>query len=150
MGKNKPTYQDYLFVGIQFLLFATYFLTVKIISIYLPEWLRYSGLVLMGLGVILGAVALLQLNTKLSPFPTPVSKGKLITTAAFRISRHPIYTALIFSGLGYALYSASLFKLLVILLLLTLFYFKSQYEERLLTLKFPEYADYKKKTRRFI
>ncbi len=41
-------------------------------------------------------------------------------------------------------------KLLVILLLLTIFYFKSQYEESLLTQKFPEYSEYKKKTRRFI
>lgn len=148
---NLPkSIKDYLYVGIQLMLFAGYFLPINIKTLNIPEWLRYSGLVLMGLGVILGAVALLQLNTKLSPFPTPVSNGKLITTGAFGISRHPIYTALIFLGLGYTLYSASLFKLLVILLLLTLFYFKSQYEESLLTQKFPEYSEYKKKTRRFI
>lgn len=121
-----------------------------ITTIHIPGWLHNAGLIILGIALFLGLVALLQLNTKLSPFPTPVSNGKLIITGAFRISRHPIYTALIFSGFGYALYSASLFKLLVILLLLTLFYFKSQYEESLLTQKFPEYADYKRKTRRFI
>jgi len=148
--KQSKSYKDYVFVGIQILLFAAYLLPITIISIKLPEWLRFSGLFVLGLGVILGIVALLQLNTKLSPFPTPVLKGKLITTGAYKIARHPIYTALIFSGLGYALFQASLFKGLIVLVLLILFYLKSEYEEKLLGRKFSEYADYKKKTRRFI
>lgn len=142
--------KDYLYVGIQLLLFVVYFIPINLYVINLPEWLRYSGLVLLGLGVILGAVALLQLNTNISPFPTPISNGTLITTGAYRMARHPIYTALIFSGLGYAVYQASLFKGLITLLLLTLFYFKSNYEEKLLAQNFPEYQDYKTKTRRFI
>ena len=150
MIKNKLSYRDYTYVGIQLLLFAIYFLPIVIFKTHLPEWLRYSGLVLLGFGVILGAVALLQLNTNISLFPTPTSNGTLITIGAYKIARHPIYTALIFSGLGYALYQASLFKGLVTLLLLTLFYFKSNYEEKLLARSFPEYRDYKTKTRRFI
>lgn len=142
--------KDYLYLGIQFLLFTGYLLPIKISSIYSPEWLRYSGLIILALGVALGFVALFQLNTKLSPFPTPVSNGKLITSGAYRIARHPIYTAVIFLGLGYAFYSASLFKVLISGLLLTLFYYKSKYEEQLLTQKFSEYPAYKKKTRRFI
>lgn len=139
-----------MYVAIQLSLFVIYLLPVQILSIHLPEWLRYSGLVLLGLSVILGAVALLQLNTNISPFPTPISNGTLITTGAYRMARHPIYTALIFSGLGYAIYQASLFKGLITLLLLTLFYFKSSYEEKLLAQSFPEYQEYKTKTRRFI
>jgi len=83
-------------VSIQLLLFIAYLFPISIISINLPEWFSYSGLVVLGLGAILGAVALLQLNTNLSPFPTPVSNGKLITNGAFAIARHPIYSALIF------------------------------------------------------
>jgi len=146
----EKTYKDYLFVGIQLLLFAAYFIPILMFSIKLDEWLRYSGLVFLILGIILGAVSLFQLNINLSPFPTPVSKGKLITNGAFAISRHPIYTGLIFSGLGYAFYRASLFKMLIVLLLLILFYFKSRYEESLLSNKFSEYRNYKERTRRFI
>lgn len=116
----------------------------------LPEWLRYSGLVVVGLGVVLGLVALLQLNTKLSPFPTPVASSTLTTNGAFAVARHPIYTALISSGCGYAIFSESLYKMLIILYLSILFYFKSKYEEQLLSQKFPAYQDYKKRTRRFI
>ncbi|OZV70131.1 protein-S-isoprenylcysteine methyltransferase [Winogradskyella aurantia] len=139
-----------MYVGIQVVLFVAYIIPVNITKINIPEWLCYSGLLILALGIFLGIVALLQLNTKLSPFPTPVSNGKLITTGAYNISRHPIYTAIILSGLGYALYQTSCYKVLVTLGLMILFYFKSKYEEQLLFEKYLEYSDYKKKTRRFI
>ncbi len=142
--------KDYLFVGIQILLFVAFIFPLHFTTIQLPEWLRYSGLFFVGLGTITGLIAILQLNTKLSPFPTPVATGKLLTHGVFAFSRHPIYTALIIAGLGYTIFSASIYKLLIVVLLTILFYFKSAYEERLLTQKFPEYQDYKKKTRRFI
>ncbi|WP_234416259.1 methyltransferase family protein [Flagellimonas amoyensis] len=107
-------------------------------------------MVVVGLGVVLGLVALLQINRKLSPFPTPVANGALITNGAFAVARHPIYTALISSGLGYALYRVSLFKMLTVLLLSILFYFKSKYEEQLLLQKFPSYQEYNERTRSFI
>ncbi|WP_456866125.1 methyltransferase family protein [Galbibacter sp. BG1] len=150
MSINTPKYKDYIFVGVQLLLFAGYVVPFKLTTLNLREWLRYSGLVVIGLALILGTTALLQLNTKISPFPTPVSNGKLIRTGAFRISRHPIYTALVFSAMGYAIYQESLVKLLITLVLFILFYFKSRYEEKLLGQTFSEYDDYKKKTRRFI
>ncbi|MEO5790261.1 MAG: methyltransferase family protein [Gelidibacter sp.] len=149
MSLKKPI-KDYLFVSIQLVIFVAYILPLQVFHLQLPEWLCYSGLVFFVLAVILGIVALLQLNTNLSPFPSPVSSGKLITTGAFGMSRHPIYTAFIFSGFGYAIYTLSLYKFLITLLLFVLFYFKSVYEEKLLSEKFPEYKAYKKRTRRFI
>lgn len=150
MKENKPSHKDYLFVGIQLLLFAAYILPIHLVPMNLPEWLRYSGLIIVGLGVVLGLVALLQINRKLSPFPTPVANSTLITNGAFAIARHPIYTALISSGLGYAIFSESSYKILIIVWLSILFYFKSKYEERLLSQKFTAYQDYRKNTRRFI
>jgi len=149
--KNKTlSYKDYLFVGIQIVIFIAYALPVRFVTTTIPGWLRYLGLVILGLGVILGLVALLQINTNLSPFPTPVEKGKLIMNGAFAISRHPIYTALMFSGLGYALYRESLYKFFVTTLVFILFNFKSRYEEQLLAQKFAAYKKYQQKTRRFL
>lgn len=125
-------------------------LPVHLVAIHLPEWLSYSGLLIVGLGVILGSVALLQINTNLSPFPTPVAHCKLLTTGAFSIARHPIYTSILMVALGYALYQTSIFKFLITIALWVLFYFKSKYEEQLLLHKFSEYQTYKKKTRRFL
>lgn len=149
MNRKVPT-KDYVFVIVQLLLFVAYFLHIRLSNIQLPEWLSYSGLVILVLSVLFGIVAILQLNSKLSPFPSPVSSSKLITNGTFHISRHPIYTALIFSGFGYAIYISSIYKVLITLILLLLFYYKSVYEEKLLSQRFPNYEDYKKRTRRFI
>lgn len=146
----KNPIKDYVFVIVQLLLFAAYFLPIRLSTVEIPEWLCYSGLVLLGMALLFGIVGLLQLNTNLSPFPSPVASGKLITRGAFSISRHPIYTALIFSGFGYAIYQSSVYKVLIAGILLILFYFKSKYEESLLSHKFPEYQEFKKRTRRFI
>ncbi|MDN3607924.1 methyltransferase family protein [Kaistella yonginensis] len=146
---NKP-FKDYLFVTIQILLFAAYFLTIPIATVEFPAWLRYSGLGLFGASSVFAVVALLQLSTNLSPFPSPKESGQLVTKGVFRISRHPIYTALIFMSIGFGVEQVSIFKIIIGLLLLTLFYFKSNYEESLLLKKFPEYKDYKNNTRRFI
>lgn len=150
LKEGNLSYKDYLFVGFQGVLFVAYFFPIHLTSMSLPEWLKYTGLVIAGLAVVLGLIALLQINRKLSPFPTPVASGTLITNGAFAVARHPIYTALIFSGLGYALYQESLYQLLTILLLSIVFYFKSKYEESLLSQKFPEYKQYQNKIRRFL
>lgn len=142
--------KDYIFVTVQLVIFAAYFVPLQVFQIGLPDWLRYSGLGVCAISILFGLVALLQLNTNLSPFPSPRISSQLITTGTYRISRHPIYTALVFSGFGYAVYRVSIYKVLIILCLLILFYFKSVYEEKLLIQKFPEYQNYKIKTRRFI
>lgn len=139
-----------MFLGLQLLLFIAYLLPLSWGKIQLPEWLSYSGLVVFGFFLVFGIIALFQINTKLSPFPSPVVSAKLISNGVFKISRHPIYTSLVFSGFGYAIYLSSLFKVLITLIILILFYYKSVYEERLLSQKFSEYHDYKKRTRRFI
>ncbi|PZD77120.1 isoprenylcysteine carboxylmethyltransferase family protein [Mesonia sp. K7] len=144
MSGSTLKYKDYLYVGVQLVLFVAYFFRVENFKMNLPEWLRYLGLVVLVVGAVLGLIALLQFNTKLSPFPTPVFRGKLITNGAFAIARHSIYTTLISSVLGYVLYMESLYKLLIVLILSTLFYFKSRYEERLLSQLFPEYKLYQK------
>lgn len=148
MKNTKPTYRDFIYVAIQIVLFITYVLPITIWSINLPVWLSYSGLFLVGSGVILGAVALLQINTKLSPFPTPVTNSTLITNGAFAIARHPIYTAILLATLGYGVFQQSVYKIIIFLLLLVLFYFKSNYEEQLLTNTFSDYKNYKKRVGR--
>ena len=126
MSTKKPI-KDYVFVIIQLLLFLVYFIPNHLLpAISLPGWASYLGLALAILAVIFGILALLQLSSSLSPYPTPLDTGKLVTHGVFRISRHPIYTSIIFAGFGYAIYEASLYKVLVTVLLVILFYFKSK------------------------
>jgi len=142
--------KDYSYVGMQLVLFVLYCIPITLITIEIPTWLGYTGIFVGLAGVLLGVLALLQINVKLSPFPTPVATGRLLTTGAYAVARHPIYTAILAATFGYGLFTESLFKLLLCLALLILFYFKAAYEEQLLTLKYPEYEKYKSKTGKFL
>ena len=141
--------KDYLFVGIQFLLFGAYAWDYAALGFSRPTALGYFGLFLALSGVCTGVLALLQLNTNLSPFPTPVANGELVTTGVFAFARHPIYASLLMAAFGYALYVGSGYRLLVGLALLVLFYFKSSYEEGLLEARYSGYAEYRKRVGRF-
>jgi protein-S-isoprenylcysteine O-methyltransferase Ste14 len=140
---------DYIFVGIQLLLFAAYVLEFPILNYSRPAWLGYLGLLLSVGGVCTGVLALLQMKTSFSPFPTPTAAGELVTSGMFAWARHPIYTSILLGAFGFALYAGSGYRVLIGLTLLTLFYFKSSYEEQLLTNRYPGYAAYKKEVGRF-
>ncbi len=143
------TTKDYLFVGIQFMLFLGYALTPRILNFQLPKVVAYVGLLLAISGLCTGVLALLQLRSSFSPFPTPVANGELVSNGLFRLSRHPIYSSILLGAFGFSLYTGSGYRLLIGLGLLLLFYFKSRYEEQLLSQKYAGYADYKKRVGRF-
>jgi len=145
LNKN---YKDYWFVVIQFVLFFCFIFDV--------DWSMKLGLLIqkIGLGIaffggIIITLALLQLNKNLSPFPTPKNNATLLENGLYKYMRHPIYTGIILLFLGYSVYQNSVYKLLISILLVILFYFKSNYEEERLGQKFPDYKNYKTKTGRF-
>lgn len=142
--------KDIAYVGLQLTLFVSFLLDISSLSFRLPVWIDYLllPLILIGGGVVL--LALLQLKTNLSIFPTPLRGSNLITQGLFKYIRHPIYSGILLSAFALALYLGSGYKLLIAFLLLILFYFKSSYEEKLLLQKFPEYKDYMKRSGRFL
>lgn len=141
--------KDYLFVGIQFLLFGAYALNVSALGFSRPSVLGYVGLFLALSGLCTGALALLQMKTSFSPFPTPTTDGALVTSGMFALARHPIYTSILLGAFGFALYSGSGYRMLIGGALLVLFHFKSSYEEGLLSARYPGYAAYQKRVGRF-
>jgi len=143
------TLKDYLFVGAQFLLFAAYALRRPALAFSAPDPVRYAGLAATIFAMIAGVLALLQLSKNLSPFPTPVRDGELVTTGMFAYARHPIYAVLLLAAFGFGLYTSSGYRLLIGLVLLVLFYFKSSYEEALLGERYVGYGAYREKVRRF-
>ncbi|MFA5619552.1 MAG: isoprenylcysteine carboxylmethyltransferase family protein [Weeksellaceae bacterium] len=147
--KEIPT-KDAGFVVIQLFLFFAFFFDVRILRLSLPETAHLTGsfLFMMGMGILL--IAVLQLNRNLSVFPSPRQGAEFIKSGLYKYIRHPIYTGILTGGMGFALYTDSGFRLLIILLLGVLFYFKSIYEEEKLSDVFRDYKDYKKKTGRFL
>ncbi|MDR5591013.1 isoprenylcysteine carboxylmethyltransferase family protein [Christiangramia sp. SM2212] len=141
--------KDYFFVGIQFLLFFAYTFNIGLVEFQLQKWLEILMLSISIIGLIIFILAILQLNKNLSPFPTPNSDSELVQTGLYKFVRHPIYTGILVGCSGFAIYSESIYRLIIALFLYVLFLLKTNYEERLLQQKFEEYGNYKQKTGRF-
>lgn len=145
----KINTKDISYVSIQILLFIAYVFDVKILPLKTFKWISMLGIVLCVLGVAISVISVLQLNKNLSPFPAPKPNSKLIINGVYRYVRHPIYSGIILMTFGYGLYSSSIYKIAIAVLLCALFSLKSSYEEQQLMSKFPEYRDYKAITGRF-
>lgn len=146
----KKTRLDYIYVGIQFVLFAVYSIPVTILSFSSGLVLKILGVSLFTLGVLMGLLSVIQLNKNLSPFPTPIAGGQLIETGLYKYIRHPIYTSILFTLSGYGLYRGEGYKICITFVLFILFFFKSKYEEKKLSLVFSDYPGFIKRTSRFL
>jgi|CoawatStandDraft_6_1074263.scaffolds.fasta_scaffold14926_2 protein-S-isoprenylcysteine O-methyltransferase Ste14 len=146
----KKTSSDYIYVGIQFILFVVYMTPITEITFATGSVLDLIGITLLTLGISIGLLSVIQLNKNLSPFPTPITGGELIETGLYKYIRHPIYTGILSTLLGYGLYSGSGYKIFITITLLVLFFYKSKYEEKKLSSVFSEYPEYMKKTGRFL
>lgn len=140
---------DILFVLSQFILFLLYVLEPQALKIFFPEAIFWFGLVCAIFGAFISVVAVLRLNVHLSPFPSPLPGARLIQEGVFRYVRHPIYSGIFLSFFGFSIIYDSGYKMAIAFILLVLFYFKSRYEEKRLTLMFPEYPKYARRTGRF-
>lgn len=138
--------KDNFYVGVQLALFAFYTFAPAIVEFTIGSFVKFTSavLTLCGIGVI--AISILQLNKNLSPFPTPKKGGELVTTGLYSIVRHPIYLGILLLFFGYGIYTGSLVKIAITIILGILFHFKSNYEEELLVKGFSDYASYKKAT----
>jgi protein-S-isoprenylcysteine O-methyltransferase Ste14 len=141
--------KDIMFVLVQFFLLVLFALLPGF-SYTSGFWQQTFAFVLVVAGLSVTASALYTLGYSLSPFPTPRSGARLITSGAFRYVRHPIYTGIIFILGGISIYTMHIPRLLVTACLLVLFRFKSAYEETLLTKRYPGYEAYAKRVGRFL
>jgi protein-S-isoprenylcysteine O-methyltransferase Ste14 len=144
----KPIFcLDNLFVGLQLILFILFsFFSDNLLGSLLNIFFKESFLILIFIGLFFVFWAIIQLNVKISIFPSPKSDAKLVTDGAYKYLRHPIYTGLIIVFWGYSLYSESLIRVIISLILIFLFNEKAKFEESKLSQKFPDYKNYMKKT----
>lgn len=147
----RRSWRDYLLVSLQLILLIAFawgpaYPWPEILP-KAPQWL--AGIAVL-LGALLAGAAMWQLRGFLSPFPTPSSRGKLLTGGVFGLVRHPIYSGLLLLLGGFSLYQADVARLIITGLLLVLFYLKSRYEERQLARAYPGYAHYRRHTGRFL
>jgi protein-S-isoprenylcysteine O-methyltransferase Ste14 len=144
-----PSWKDLLFVFIQGLILLAYLLFDDK-SLEIGLFFQILGLVLTFSGGCILLISMYQLKKHLSPFPSPKSNSKLIKSGMFRFVRHPIYSAIICMAVGYCIYTQSLMRIFITMILVAFFYYKTRFEEKMLVNQFPEYQEYQKKIGRFI
>ncbi len=134
----------------QFLLFAA----LIMLSLRYPgtgpaAW-RWAGALVLVVAVGTAVAGAKALGRNLTPFPKPADHAKLVQHGIYASIRHPLYTAVILAGFGWALAWLSWPALLAASALLPFFHAKSCREEAFLRRKFPGYREYETRTRRFI
>lgn len=107
---------------------------------------QLSALALVFLGFGVAVVALIHLNRNISPFPIPRQDGILVTSGIYHYIRHPMYTGIILIALGFGLLDGSMIRLGLGAALWAFLFFKSEYEEKLLADRYPEYKNYREQT----
>lgn len=113
-------------------------------------WLLRDGVTPLGFAVAAVGLAIAAwggwaLRRSLTPFPTPAPDAQLVQGGPFRFLRHPIYVGgtLVFAGVSVAVSAWGLIGTSA----LGLFWIaKARHEERLLLERYPEYADYRRRT----
>ena len=78
------------------------------------------------------------------------TEGKLITHGPYRWFRHPIYASLIYFFIGSFIAYPTIEVFMVVLLITSGLFVRMLLEEKSLSISYPEYAAYSKKTKRII
>lgn len=107
-----------------------------------------AALLIIAAGVALAGA--LALGKNLTPFPKPGGQAQLVRHGIYAVIRHPLYASVIAGAIGWALVWQSWPALLVAVFLIPFFLAKARREERWMSDKFPEYADYKRQVRGFV
>jgi protein-S-isoprenylcysteine O-methyltransferase Ste14 len=115
------------------------------LSDYVPLYIR---LVILGLAIITATYLFMSGHVVVSHERRPTG---VVSTGAFRYMRHPLYLASILFYLGLAVSTASLFSLVLLVVIFAFYNYIASYEEKLLEVKFgEEYRSYKKRTGKWV
>jgi protein-S-isoprenylcysteine O-methyltransferase Ste14 len=112
-----------------------------------PTWFRLVGSLVFLAGVVVLAMASLNLGRALTPTPVPSPHGRLTTAGLYRFVRHPIYTGVLAIVVGITLRSGSVFTLAMATTTIAFFSVKARWEEGQLM---KAYRDYAASTPRFV
>jgi protein-S-isoprenylcysteine O-methyltransferase Ste14 len=102
------------------------------------------------IGFVILALSALALGKSLTAHPMPSKNAVLVTDGLYRFVKHPIYSGLILAAFGLTIAGGFFPHVIFFVALLVLLNYKASFEEKLLASTYPGYAEYSRKTGRFI
>jgi protein-S-isoprenylcysteine O-methyltransferase Ste14 len=114
------------------------------------RWVSLLGLVLLTSGAALAASGILKLGGALTPLPYPAPGAVLRETGVYRFVRHPMYCGVLIGALGWALVRRGWLTIVYVLVAWAFIEVKVRREEAWLLERFPDYAAYQRRVRKFI
>lgn len=135
---------------------------VMLLAVALPIWtgsahleprhlLQGIGVVLTVAGIALTVTGLRHLSDALTPFPRPLQDATLHNSGAYGLVRHPIYSGLLVSSVGWSLLWLSLPGLAYAAVVALFFDRKAAREEAWLEAKYRDhYIAYKKRVKKLL
>lgn len=134
---------------------------LMLVALLLPVWfgagkllpqdlLSITGTAITAVGMFLAVWGLKSLGDALTPYPGPLSEATLHRHGAYRWMRHPIYAGVMLASFGWALWWLSGIGVVYAMVLAIFFDRKAAFEEIRLREKYPDYADYSRKVKKFI
>ncbi|MBS1517533.1 MAG: isoprenylcysteine carboxylmethyltransferase family protein [Bacteroidetes bacterium] len=136
--------RSFIYVGIQFACIIFIMFTGQIFpaNIYM--------FILLIVSALPGLWAVYEFGFNFSVFPEITDNHKLFTKGPYRFVRHPMYTSVILITFIWILNDYSSLRFMIWSILVIDLSFKLRYEEGLLRSVFPEYDNYKSRTKMFI
>lgn len=104
------------------------------------------GAALCAVGLLLMLAAFVSLGGAIRIAPEPKPGAGLVTRGVYRYLRHPIYTGIVLVVVGLLLRKPSLLVGIAAVVVVAFLALKTRFEERLLLARYPEYAEYRRRT----
>lgn len=101
-------------------------------------------------GAVIAVLGVVGLGRSLTANPVPLDESELVTGGLYGLVRHAIYSGLLLAGLGVMLVAATWWHLAAWVALVALLMTKARWEERMLFERYQDYADYARRTGRFV
>jgi protein-S-isoprenylcysteine O-methyltransferase Ste14 len=108
------------------------------------------SLISMFLGFVILALSAIALGKSLTAHPMPSKNAVLVTDGLYKFVKHPIYSGLILASFGLTIAGGFFPHVIFFVALVLLLNYKASFEEKLLASTYAGYAEYSKKTGRFI
>lgn len=105
-----------------------------------------AGAVLCAIGLLLMLFAFASLGGSIQIAPQPKVGGQLVTRGVYGRLRHPIYTAIVILVVGLFLRKPTVSTAIMAAVVISFLVVKARFEETLLLARYPEYADYRRRT----